>query len=703
MGPPVTSGQITRPDRVALAGELADFILALSGSFQKFVMYPQGHPALEGAVKRLYQKLQTVFLGRNAITVGVTPSQLIISGVPTDPKQVLLRDLAHSLHKREIGGIKILKNVTRGELEEALAFMSRELKAGEEHQGSLPYWTSLRLYPLSYDHLELLQDEEDENNPVGGGPAEASWSRRLWLGLVRATLGDDISEELAASTDIDALAATINAGGGSELDDRVLQALTDFAENLRHRGRAAVEPVQRQMAELLLSLTPESTQRLLALREDGTLQRNFLLSASHVLSADVILRLIEAVTSASNRDVSPAFMQLLNKMALHSVRSANGRRVNADEAFRELVRRLIDDWDLDQTQQHLPELYGDRVQQLPDLPDDTSGVWAYAPEPERLVLMSIESGLLEAGTLRAVDMMIAKGSVPILLNMLADLPDDPVAKVLRQRVYHPRTIAMLLSADPIDVEILARLIPESGLEAAELLLDGLATTKDRKTRAKLIELVASYGADIGPELVARIPGAPWYVQRNLLHLLGMLPALPPEFTPELCLAHHDPRVRHEGLKLLLREESTRERAILEAVRAPDHPSLRLGLVAALEGVPPSAVPIIVTRLEREDLPDDLTALALRSIGAVDDEAVLRCLLRHAVDPRKILWLWRFRTKSPAVIEAVTSLAMHWRYHPEAARVLARAAKHRDKHFREAAGAHPRMRTDEDDPRLKVIV
>jgi len=293
--------------------------------------------------------------------------------------------------------------------------------------------------------------------------------------------------------------------------------------------------------------------------------------------------------------------------------------------------------------------------------------------------------------------------VGLLLNMLADLPDDPVAKVLRERINHPRTIALLLSAEPIDVEMLARLIPQSGLEAAELLLDGLATTKDRKTRAKLIELVSRYGAAIGPELVARIPGAPWYVQRNLLHLLGLLPALPEEFTPEICLAHQDPRVRHEGLKLLLRDPATREQAIVEAVRAPDHPSLRLGLVAALEEIPPVAVPLVTSRLEREQLPDDLTALALRAVGGVDEESVLRCLLNHAVDPRKILWLWRFRPKTPAVIEAVANLAMHWRYHPGAEKVLARAARHRDKHFREAAGAHPRMRTVEEDPRLKVIV
>ena len=189
---------------MVLSRELADFILALSGAFQKFTMYPEGHPALEGAVRNLLRKLEVVFLERNAVTVGVTPSQLIISGIPTDPKQVLLKDLAGNLHKRNIGGIKISAGVARIEVERAMhAVTHEEFATGDDpHDESpaLPFWPHLRLYPLTYDHLELLEDEEDENNPIGGGGAgEDSWAKRLWMSLARVAMGTELADDIAAA------------------------------------------------------------------------------------------------------------------------------------------------------------------------------------------------------------------------------------------------------------------------------------------------------------------------------------------------------------------------------------------------------------------------------------------------------------------------------------------------------------------------
>lgn len=697
-------GAVAR-DRLVLSRELADFIFAFSGAFQKFLMYPQGHPALATAVRNLSRKVDTVFLERNAVAIGVTPNQLIISAVPTDPKHVLLRDLAAHLHRRNIGGVKITAGVRRSELEAALEGMTSERQDTGEGKRALPRWPHVRLYPLSYDHLELMREEEEENSSGGpGGPGEDSWARRLWLSLARAALGDDLSEDVAATMDPPTFAGALERrSDDDEYHERVLSSLMDYAEACRSRGRAEAGGVLQELSKLMNALTPETTERLLRITGDGSRQRGFLLEASQVLSADIVYRLVVSSARASSRDLSPALLQLLNKLSVHAVHSTNGRRAAADDTFRELVRGLIESWEHQQVEQHLPELYGDESNRLPELPDVTSEVWAYAPEPERILLMSLESGILEAGTLRAADWMIAKGEVTGLLELLDNFAEESVAKRLRDRVFHSRTVSMLLSNEPIDLATLALLIPAAGMEAATLLLDALAAADDRKVRARLLDLAARYGNAIGSEVVARIPGAPWYVQRNLLHLLGLLPKLPPEFSMELCLSHPDPRVRHEGLKLLLRDPDTREDAIVHAVRAPDLPSLRLGLVAAAEGCPPPAVGSIISRLAREELGDDLRALAYRAIGPVQDDAVVDTLLAGCLSRRRFLWFRRLAPRTSASLEALTSLAMHWRYHPRAAKILARAGKHRDKLMREAAGAHQRMHRDERDPRLKVIV
>ena len=59
--------------------------------------------------------------------------------------------------------------------------------------------------------------------------------------------------------------------------------------------------------------------------------------------------------------------------------------------------------------------------------------------------------------------------------------------------------------------------------------------------------------------------------------------------------------------------------------------------------------------------------------------------------------------SPTLIEAMTSLAVYWRYDQQAAPILKRGSKHKDKRVREAAGAHARLREDERDPRLRVMI
>ena len=68
-----------------------------------------------------------------------------------------------------------------------------------------------------------------------------------------------------------------------------------------------------------------------------------------------------------------------------------------------------------------------------------------------------------------------------------------------------------------------------------------------------------------------------------------------------------------------------------------------------------------------------------------------------------LWFWWLAPILPALIEAMATLAVHWRFHRRAAPILKRGGKHRDKRVRQAAGAHARLREDEEDPRLRVMI
>jgi hypothetical protein len=171
----------------------------------------------------------------------------------------------------------------------------------------------------------------------------------------------------------------------------------------------------------------------------------------------------------------------------------------------------------------------------------------------------------------------------------------------------------------------------------------------------------------------------------MLKLLGNLPALPREFSATAYMSHSDPRVRIESLKLLLKDPSTRDRALKDALRSPDPATLRLGLVAAVEGFPRDVLPIIVERLEGQTIPGELRSMALRAIAPVQEAEVFQCLWKECVRRRWIFGV-RLAPKSPDMLTALAGLSTHWRDHPRVAALIEAGATHRDREIRESAGA-----------------
>ena len=457
--------------------------------------------------------------------------------------------------------------------------------------------------------------------------------------------------------------------------------------------------MQRHLARLVAALPRQTLQRLMAMGGDEVQRHDFLLDISHVMSAETVLRLVESAAHASRRSLSPGLLQLLTKLAAHAERGPAARRAWADQAVREQIRRLVEGWQQSDRVATLPELYEATLDRLPRVAaEDFEPVQVYTSDPKRIVQMSLESGIIEPGTLRAADRMVASRQIASLLDLIETVPRvDPAAQELRARVFHPYSVSVLLTVAPVDLETLDRLVPAAGLEAAGPMLDALAVAKERRVRARMLDLLARFGPPIGGELVARIPGAPWYVQRNLLKLLSTLPALPAGFSTELCLGHPDPRVRHEGLKLLLRDPKTREAAILDSLQAHDAATLRLGLVAALEGCPPAVVPILIRHLETGDLPGDLKALAARAIAPISNPAVLDCLRRLCLS-RRIIWR-RLAPKSPEMLAALNGLSIHWRDAPRVQPILDLAARQVDREIRDAVWTPPVLRPGAPPPKV----
>lgn len=216
------------------------------------------------------------------------------------------------------------------------------------------------------------------------------------------------------------------------------------------------------------------------------------------------------------------------------------------------------------------------------------------------------------------------------------------------------------------------------------MLDALADAQSGRTRRALLDRLVRLGERVGPQALERLTDPRWFVQRNMLVILGSLATPPDGFNPADFLQHRDPRVRREAIRVLLRRPAGRERAVCHALADEDPRTVRLGLNAALERCPETAVPLVVSRTGSET-PQDLRVLAVRALGQSGQRVALDTLLQ-IVQPRRGLFRSR-RTKSPEYLAALTALH-RFADHPSAQRALAQAAKSSDPEIVRVASGEP---------------
>ena len=113
--------------------------------------------------------------------------------------------------------------------------------------------------------------------------------------------------------------------------------------------------------------------------------------------------------------------------------------------------------------------------------------------------------------------------------------------------------------------------------------DRLATADSRTVRRGIFDRLVRLGPQVASAAVERLDDKRWFVQRNLLALLGELQYWPEARAVDPWIRHPDPRLRKEAVRAMLRMPRHRERAIVQALRDDsDRQTLRLVLSAARE-------------------------------------------------------------------------------------------------------------------------
>jgi hypothetical protein len=301
--------------------------------------------------------------------------------------------------------------------------------------------------------------------------------------------------------------------------------------------------------------------------------------------------------------------------------------------------------------------------------------------------MALELGCIGPAVYQAANTMLAHKDLGKIAQLLETTPHTEASEALWQHVATPEILEAELQATPINHEAVGILVNRIGSGAANALLDRLESAEDRSTRAAVLKQLLVLGPAVGSLAVARLHDAPWYVQRNILVLIGRLGRWPEGFTPTTYTGSPEARIRREAIKLLLDSPDHVTEGILLGLRDQDSGIATLAATAAYENCPAAALPLLGRITVDPERPSDLRAIALKILARTRAPEALRLLLAVVVS-RRLWFTRRIAPKSPLLLAALSALSNHWREDAAALEVLTVAKQHADPDIRAAAGGPP---------------
>lgn len=626
---------------------LRDFVNALG----KSVMYPPTHRMVAESAATLAERLSLAMADRDELLLGITPKGLLLDGIAIDPLPAILHDFAQRLHRKNIGTIQILRGVTRDEVVMMLAALSASDADQAVGRTGLRL-DRLRVEPMVYDVLAF---------------ADAAFDNELddvfWAQLVEAAFGRRVASDEAMPTG-EQIAAGLSerAAAGAESARRVFEALAGFATALANRGDRASGSARRRLVDILSALSRATTTRVVAAAPTPTSRRRFLRETLELVPPVLLLQILESVAEADGEPISPHLRWLLGKLA-------GGEGLGdrpATGAFAGEVLGLVEEWDgvgIEDAENEDPRI---------------------SLEPARIIAIGLDLDDSSESICHAARTLADRGQLLQVLEMLDNPQNAPaVVQVLTDTVLQPGLLPQLLKAVPLDFPLISRVARHAGAGAAGPLLDALAIAEERGTRRRLLDTLAQLGPAAEGPLVGRLEGAPWYLARNILATLAQFPAVSDLGPVFAAFNSDDIRVRHEALKILLRQPASRERAASEALLSNEDGLIRTALGSLVDSCPPALVGPVIGVLTHSN--EELRLQAIRLLAESNNPLVVPQLLRLVRTTRGIFRRTRLQAKSRTMLAALEVLARRWSNHRPVLTVLHQAEKSSDVEIRAALG------------------
>lgn len=607
-----------------LTAMLREFAVASA----KAGMYPPGHRLAVETAERLTAACAEALETRGSVTLGFTPHTVLVDGTAVEPCPSQVRQLAQRLHRKNIGSIHLIPGMTAEEADQMLSGLAAT--DAEETIGRdglrLPH---VRVEPLSYDVLAFGDVGIDED-----------LEHVFWARLVEAAFGQRLGADLPIPTPAE-LAGAIEKRVAEDKENarRVFEALSAFASALHARRERNVGSARRRFVELLTSLSRPTTTRLMAASASRIARRRFMRETLEQVPPVLLMQLLESVAEADDAPISDELRWLLIKLA----GGESGQKSVPEGHFATEVMSLLEQWD----------------GVVADLPDDADR--RLNPESLRILALGLRFDAPVEPVLAAAERMAGRGHLADVLQLL-DEPGNPPAAVqaISRHVLDEDLLARLLGDPSPDWALVTRVALHRGEGAVDPLLDAMERAEHRALRRRLLDLLVRLGRRIEPKLLDRLEGADWYLVRNILTTLAQHEEVADISRIAPLLGHRESRVRLEALKVLLRDERTRDRAVTDALESGDVPMTQLALAAVSAPCPPQLVAPVLAVLALGD--EELSTQAIRLLAESDNPLVVPPLLTLVRERGGLFRRWRLRQRTPSTFAALEVLCRRWAHH-----------------------------------------
>ena len=254
------------------------------------------------------------------------------------------------------------------------------------------------------------------------------------------------------------------------------------------------------------------------------------------------------------------------------------------------------------------------------------------------------------------------------------------------RLAEPAVIRRIVAQETPDAESLDAVLVRAGVDAADALLDRLASSESLSLRRRTFDRIVGLGPGVLPMAVQRIEqpeAVPWYVLRNVLALLSVFEGLPDGFTPIPMREHDNPQVRYEALKLCLRVPGEHDESVAKALEDRVGRIVALGVAAAENGAPPSTEPRLLEFALDSGGDSGLRLPAIRALGRFRTDRARSALLEVAA-PRRRFMRSVPPDPTPETCAALRVLRSSWSDDLEVQALLSLAIAAGDDAVREAA-------------------